>query len=184
MISGNCLAIRDGLHAITLGISSTDLWWKHMWSLHIPPAVKSFAWKYFHNWLPMFQNLARHGMNIFKFVWFVRLLMSPLSPHYGVVSLSNPFESMLVLTLDHHSFLLVTFKDLLTLACSFLREKDLELLIVFMWRIWFRRNHVVHDYLMIHEIVVLGWCKEFLEDYKQAIAPYTRRQLLIPMAWT
>ncbi|KAL5550989.1 hypothetical protein UlMin_001165 [Ulmus minor] len=42
--------------------SNTTVWWTKFWKLHIPPKIKIFIWKAYHDWIPTGANLANHGV--------------------------------------------------------------------------------------------------------------------------
>ncbi|KAL5564766.1 hypothetical protein UlMin_027930 [Ulmus minor] len=42
--------------------SNTTAWWTKFWKLHIPPKIKIFIWKAYHDWIPTGANLANHGV--------------------------------------------------------------------------------------------------------------------------
>ncbi|KAL5555957.1 hypothetical protein UlMin_038193 [Ulmus minor] len=42
--------------------SNTTTWWTRFWKLHIPPKIKIFIWKAYHDWIPTGANLANHGV--------------------------------------------------------------------------------------------------------------------------
>ncbi|KAL5551944.1 hypothetical protein UlMin_002120 [Ulmus minor] len=41
--------------------SNSTTWWTRFWKLHIPPKIKIFIWKAYHDWIPTGANLANHG---------------------------------------------------------------------------------------------------------------------------
>ncbi|KAL5577239.1 hypothetical protein UlMin_018938 [Ulmus minor] len=41
---------------------NTTAWWTKFWKLHIPPKIKIFIWKAYHDWIPTCANLANHGV--------------------------------------------------------------------------------------------------------------------------
>lgn len=39
-------------------------WWKHLWSMNIPPKVRIFWWKSLHNIIPSNENLLAHHVPV------------------------------------------------------------------------------------------------------------------------
>ncbi|KAK4856021.1 hypothetical protein QYF36_013319 [Acer negundo] len=62
----------------------------------------------------------------------------------------------------------ISFQDYFFYCCQNLGKKDLELLYVILWRVWFLRNHLVHDggHLVVDNVV--SWSKEFFVEFLEA----------------
>ncbi|KAK1560408.1 hypothetical protein Q3G72_026374 [Acer saccharum] len=55
-----------------------------------------------------------------------------------------------------------SFLDFVLFCKSVVVKSDFECLCVTWWRIWFRRNKVVHSKVIISDQNVLGWAQEYL----------------------
>ncbi|KAL5811198.1 hypothetical protein ACOSQ4_027766 [Xanthoceras sorbifolium] len=57
---------------------------------------------------------------------------------------------------------------------------SLPLLLVLLWRFWFRRNHAVHSAPLLSVEEMVGWSERFLVDFQAAVAvPSVRRDLVV-----
>ncbi|KAH7574451.1 hypothetical protein JRO89_XS03G0297700 [Xanthoceras sorbifolium] len=56
----------------------------------------------------------------------------------------------------------------------------MELLLVLLWRFWFRRNHAVHSAPLLSVEDTVGWSERFLVDFQAAVAvPSVRCELVV-----
>ncbi|KAK2661430.1 hypothetical protein Ddye_000004 [Dipteronia dyeriana] len=59
----------------------------------------------------------------------------------------------------------IHFQGFFLLCCRTLMVKDLSLLCIIFWRIWFLRNQLVHRVVGCDMEVVVPWCRNFLQEF-------------------
>ncbi|KAL5564577.1 hypothetical protein UlMin_027741 [Ulmus minor] len=122
--------------------SNTTTWWTKFWKLHIPPKIKIFIWKAYHDWIPTGANLANHGVPTSKICLLCNNAHKTSThslwecKHLKVIGHSLP-------KLQYPP--LCNMKELLLFASDCLKTEELELMCILMWRFWFRRNKWKHE---------------------------------------
>ncbi|KAL5742583.1 hypothetical protein ACOSP7_011960 [Xanthoceras sorbifolium] len=73
-----------------------------------------------------------------------------------------------------------SFLDFILACFSSLLVHEMELLLVLLWRFWFRRNHAVHSAPLLSVEDTVGWSERFLVDFQAAVAvPSVRCELVV-----
>ncbi|KAL5854464.1 hypothetical protein ACOSQ4_004266 [Xanthoceras sorbifolium] len=73
-----------------------------------------------------------------------------------------------------------SFLDFILACFSTLLVHEMELLLVLLWRFWFRRNHAVHSAPLLSVEDTVGWSERFLVDFQAAVAvPSVRCELVV-----
>ncbi|XP_062118986.1 uncharacterized protein LOC133832691 [Humulus lupulus] len=130
-----------------------------------------FAWQISSNWIPTKCNLTKHGLltdevcpicdsqleTTHHALWGCSSLAD--CRNLSDISLGDP----LAVCPDFYDFI-HQFLDPLPIA-------TLELILVIMWRIWFRRNKKVHYDKMIDSDIVVSWGRDFLANYQRVDKP-------------
>ncbi|XP_062075882.1 uncharacterized protein LOC133780011 [Humulus lupulus] len=49
-----------------------------------------------------------------------------------------------------------------------LNKRDMEKFLVLLWRIWYRRNKIIHDNRVLNDEGILGWSLDFYQRYFEA----------------
>ena len=164
--------------------SGNGEWWNKLWSLNIPPKVKSFLWRVCRGWIPT-RTLLQH-----------RHISSdgrcPVCVTEG--------ETI------HHAFWgchwakkvwkLGEFKDLircfrggdtivmLLLASTRLKVRTFELFLIIMWELWNHRNEVCSGQKVWKPDALLEWSGLFLRDYQEACGVLKeKREAAPPRKW-
>ena len=122
--------------------SNTTTWWTKFWKLHIPPKIKNFIWKAYHDWIPTGANLANHGVPTSKICLLCNNAHETSSHAVWVCKhlkvLGNSFPKLQYPPQCN-------MKELLLSASDCLKTEELELMCILMWRFWFRRNKWKHE---------------------------------------
>ncbi|KAL5552054.1 hypothetical protein UlMin_002230 [Ulmus minor] len=144
--------------------SNTTTWWTKFWKLHIPPKIKIFIWKAYHDWIPTGANLVNHGVPTSKICLLCNNAHETSThslwecKHLKVIGNSLP-------KLQYPP--LCNMKELLLSASDCLKTEELELMCILMWRFWFRRNKWKHEKQWLDDEACLGWARQHLSDYQQ-----------------
>ncbi|KAL5576513.1 hypothetical protein UlMin_018212 [Ulmus minor] len=141
---------------------------KRFWRLRIPPKVRIFLWKAFHNWIPSLINLARQGVptqtrcpncneaddTTLHALWGCKTLESLKALCDPLISFKLPPQC--------------NFKEFILTANDCLSLENLEFLCVLLWRIWFRRNKWIHEQTWLDDDSCYSWAKQHLQDFLDA----------------
>ncbi|KAL5842155.1 hypothetical protein ACOSQ3_012758 [Xanthoceras sorbifolium] len=76
-----------------------------------------------------------------------------------------------------------SFLDFLVYCHTCLSMADLELLLVFFWQVWFRRNRVVHADLILSPEDIVSWAAAFLAEFKAAVVSPGHSRPLLAACW-
>ncbi|KAL5566290.1 hypothetical protein UlMin_029454 [Ulmus minor] len=148
--------------------TSHTAWWQRFWRLRIPPKIRVFLWKAFHNWIPSSVNLARHGVptqarcsncnetddTTLHALWGCKILESLKVFCNSFISFKIPPQC--------------DFKESLLTANDCLSLENLEFLCVLLWRIWFKRNKWIHEQTWLDDESCYSWARQHLEDFLDA----------------
>ncbi|KAL5555671.1 hypothetical protein UlMin_037907 [Ulmus minor] len=156
--------VASGRSGIAGSSSSNAIaWWTKFWKLHIPPKIKIFIWKAYHDWIPTGANLANHGVPISK---------TCLLCHKAHETSSHAVWECKHLKVLGNSFPNIQYppqcnlKELLLSANDCLKNEELELMCIVMWRFWFRRNIWKHEKQWLDDEACLSWARQHLSDYQ------------------
>ena len=142
--------------------SNTTTWWTKFWKLHIPPKIKNFIWKAYHDWIPTGANLANHGVPTSKICLLCNNAHETSSHAVWVCKhlkvLGNSFPKLQYPPQCN-------MKELLLSASDCLKNEELELMCILMWRFWFRRNKWKHEKQWLDDEACLSWARQHLSDY-------------------
>lgn len=131
------------------------LWWRTLWGLSVPPKVKVFVWKASLNWLPTQCNLAAHGIPTSTLCPICKIVpKTSFHALWGCKSLKTIARR----TLDGLVPKFPPHSDIYSFLCeciAVLKKGEIELLVTVLWRIWFRRNKMVHDRSRVSDIEVV-----------------------------
>ncbi|KAL5579315.1 hypothetical protein UlMin_011757 [Ulmus minor] len=147
---------------------SLNSWWKRFWSLRIPSKIRVFLWKAYHNWIPTYVNLAKHGVPTQK-----RCLICNETDDTTLHALwgCKALKSLKVMRDSFIQFKLpmqCDLKEFLLSANDCLPLENLEFLCILLWRIWFRRNKLIHEQIWLDENSCYSWAKQHLADFLEA----------------
>ncbi|KAK3227154.1 hypothetical protein Dsin_007016 [Dipteronia sinensis] len=132
--------------------------------------MKLFIWRAFHEWVPATNNLAKRGMKVDNSCSLCQaryestihaLWCCPSLEHVRAICLA-----LYGIRVPNHSL----FIDFMILCMNQLLVKDVELLCMVIWRIWYIRNGMVHSSAIIHDVDVVAWAIACLDDYREANA--------------
>ncbi|KAL5733341.1 hypothetical protein ACOSQ2_033033 [Xanthoceras sorbifolium] len=172
---------QDG--ASSSSSSAGSSWWKFLWGLNIPAKVRMFVWRACRNLLPTRSLLAARRVpggsgcplcgaavdSVLHSLWFCRALVEPKAAVPFLAGLRLP------MTGSFFDFILACFSRLLV--------HEMELLLVLLWRFWFRRNRAVHSAPLLSVEDTVDWSKMFLADFQAAIAVPSVRCGLVAERW-
>ncbi|KAL5779613.1 hypothetical protein ACOSQ2_010350 [Xanthoceras sorbifolium] len=163
--------------------SAGSSWWKFLWSLNIPAKVRMFVWRACRNLLPTRSLLAARRVpvgagcplcdaavkSVLHSLWLCRSLVESKAAVPFLASLRLPAAGSFL------DFILACFSSLLV--------HEMELLLVLLWRFWFRRNHAVHSAPLLSVEDTVGWSERFLVDFQAAVAVPSVRCKLVVERW-
>ena len=159
-------------------MNGAELWWKYLWRLNVPSKIKLFLWKSCKNWIPTPVNLLKHGMNL-DIVCPICLKKEEMTVHalWTCSSLKDVRVAwgweVGVSTLDRGSFL-----DFVISLSSEVDVQKFESMSVVWWRIWFRRNSLLHGKGWIPAADVLDWAGDFLQSYRTAMVSISSKMVV------
>ncbi|KAL5780466.1 hypothetical protein ACOSQ2_011203 [Xanthoceras sorbifolium] len=151
-----------------------------LWGLNIPAKVRMFVWRACRNLLPTRSLLAARRVpvgagcplcdaaveSVLHSLWLCRSLAESKAAVPFLASLRLPAAGSFL------DFILACFSSLLV--------HEMELLLVLLWRFWFRRNHAVHSAPLLSVEDTVGWSERFLVDFQAAVAvPSVRCELVV-----
>ncbi|KAL5823057.1 hypothetical protein ACOSQ3_021001 [Xanthoceras sorbifolium] len=58
-----------------------------------------------------------------------------------------------------------SFIDFFVMCCSLLSVANLRLLVVVLWRCWYRRNKLLHENIVLLAIDIVAWSSNFLHEF-------------------
>ncbi|KAK2650956.1 hypothetical protein Ddye_018445 [Dipteronia dyeriana] len=152
----------------TSGLNLVESWWKALWPLKVPGKVKLLIWRGCHNWLPCKGVLSRQGFSGDQICSVCHSRPeSPMHALWGCHSLKS-IRSMCGFTKGIKCGDDTQFIDFMMECRSRLSFDNFELLCIVIWRIWYRRNDLVHNHgsLRVEEVVL--WSLTFLSDFQRA----------------
>ncbi|KAH7572293.1 hypothetical protein JRO89_XS04G0233800 [Xanthoceras sorbifolium] len=146
---------RDG--ASSSSPSAGSSWWKFLWGLNIPAKVRMFVWRACRNLLPTRSLLAARRVpvgagcplcnvaveSVLHSLWLCRSLAESKAAVPSLASLRLPAAG--------------SFLDFILACFSILLVHEMELLLVLLWRFWFRRNLAVHSAPLLSVEDTVGW---------------------------
>ncbi|KAL5756141.1 hypothetical protein ACOSQ2_020887 [Xanthoceras sorbifolium] len=141
-----------------------------LWGLNIPAKVRMFVWRACRNLLPTRSLLAARRVpggagcplcgaavdSVLHSLWLCRSLVEPKAAVPFLVGLRLPVAG--------------SFFDFILACYSRLLVHEMELLLVLLWRFWFRRNRAVHSAQLLSVEDTVDWSKMFLADFQAAVA--------------
>ncbi|KAL5864153.1 hypothetical protein ACOSQ3_001667 [Xanthoceras sorbifolium] len=151
-----------------------------LWGLNIPAKVRMFVWRACRNMLPTRSLLAARRVpvgagcplcdaadeSVLHSLWLCRSLAESKA--------AVPFLARLRLPAAG------SFLDFILACFSILLVQEMELLLVLLWRFWFRCNRAVHSAPLLSVEETVGWSERFLVDFQAAVAvPSVRRDLVV-----
>ncbi|KAL5862997.1 hypothetical protein ACOSQ3_000511 [Xanthoceras sorbifolium] len=151
-----------------------------LWGLNIPAKVRMFVWRACRNLLPTRSLLAARRVpvgagcplcdaaveSVLHSLWLCRSLVESKAAVPFLASLRLPAAGSFL------DFILACFSSLLV--------HEMELLLVLLWRFWFRRNLAVHSAPLLSVEATVGWSERFLVDFQAAVAvPSVRCELVV-----
>ncbi|KAL5780225.1 hypothetical protein ACOSQ2_010962 [Xanthoceras sorbifolium] len=145
-------------------------WWKFLWGLNIPAKVRMFVWRACRNLLPTRSLLAARRVpvgagcplcgadvdSVLHSLWLCRTLVESKAAVPFLAGLRLPAVG--------------SFFDFIIACSSVLLVQEMELLLVLLWRFWFRRNRAVHSAPLLTVEDTVGWSELFLADFQAAAA--------------
>ncbi|KAL5815344.1 hypothetical protein ACOSQ4_025985 [Xanthoceras sorbifolium] len=155
-------------------------WKRFLWGLNIPAKVRMFVWRACRNLLPTRSLLAARRVpvgagcplcdaaveSVLHSLWLCSSLAESKAAVPFLASLRLPAAGSFL------DFILACFSSLLV--------HEMELLLVLLWRFWFRRNHAVHSAPLLSVEDTVGWSERFLVDFQAAVAvPSVRCELVV-----
>ncbi|KAK3224846.1 hypothetical protein Dsin_004708 [Dipteronia sinensis] len=168
--SGYYIGLSLGTNPSPLGLNQAESWWKFLWRLKVPAKVKLLLWRACHNWVPSNDNLARRGVRVENACpickrWHETTLHAMwCCPSLKSIRSMCPFMRSIKLA-DGMSFL-----DFMVACKKQIIVADMELLAMTIWRIWYRRNYMLHNVPTIIDDEMALWVTSFLTDFRQAKA--------------
>ncbi|KAL5748495.1 hypothetical protein ACOSP7_025537 [Xanthoceras sorbifolium] len=139
-------------------------WWLLLWNLNIPPKVKIFVWRVFHNYLPSLLNLFRR-----------KVTGDPTCPRcreaaefaehalFWCKEVEPVWEKSVFGFWDKLKGL--SSSDLLCCVALNISREDLALVCMVCWGIWSQRNHFVHGSKSQLGRDVLSWVAGLLLEF-------------------
>ncbi|KAL5736435.1 hypothetical protein ACOSQ2_031223 [Xanthoceras sorbifolium] len=141
-----------------------------LWGLNIPAKVRMFVWRACRNLLPTRSLLAARRVpvgagcplcgadvdSVLHSLWLCRTLVESKAAVPFLAGLRLPAVG--------------SFFDFIIACSSVLLVQEMELLLVLLWRFWFRRNRAVHSAPLLTVEDTVGWSELFLADFQAAAA--------------
>ncbi|KAK3222428.1 hypothetical protein Dsin_009453 [Dipteronia sinensis] len=165
MKSGYKLGMSLNIKESTSETRKTGFNWKGIRNLNLPTKIKIFLWTSLREWLPTQVNLARRNISVGclcpvccnSFETTVHALwgcsrLKKVRNMYGFLHGVNFANSL-------------CFQDFFSSCTQNLGKKELELLCVVLWRVWFLRNKLVQGVGQRGLENVVPWSEEFLEEF-------------------
>ncbi|KAL5792216.1 hypothetical protein ACOSP7_000810 [Xanthoceras sorbifolium] len=153
---------QDG--ASSSSSSAGSSWWKFLWGLNILAKVRMFVWRACRNLLPTRSLLAAR-----RVLGGSGSLVEPKAAVPFLAGLRLPTTG------SFFDFILACFSRLLV--------HEMELLLVLLWRFWFRRNRTVHSAPLLSVEDTVDWSKMFLADFQAVVAVPSVRCGLVAERW-
>ncbi|KAK0592975.1 hypothetical protein LWI29_028449 [Acer saccharum] len=166
--SGYRLGCELSSNASSSGLSSKESWWKFFWRIRIPTKVKIFIWRACLNWIPTRCNLAKRGMHL--------EIICPMCNKVPETTLHALWTCPTLLHIRATcSFLkgfcvtdAMQFMDVMLLCMNNLLTAEFETFCLIFWRVWFRRNRLIHDNQLLDITEVVPWASSFHAEFKGA----------------
>ncbi|XP_050211934.1 uncharacterized protein LOC126662091 [Mercurialis annua] len=141
--SGYRLAVRLRDATIRPDNAHKMRWWKYMWNLDMPPKIKIFMWRTFHNLLPVKINMKIRGLSIDTNCPICNegyeTSMHSLWSCPNAKNVWNQWERGRNLTRDRNNHI----QDLISHVYETINEADFIFLFLLKWMIWHSRNNTI-----------------------------------------
>ncbi|KAK3230321.1 hypothetical protein Dsin_002202 [Dipteronia sinensis] len=151
--------------------SSTALgtWWNFLWGLKLPNKIIIFIWKACLNWLPTHLNLAKRGMKIDSGCPICRKKLESTGHALWSCTKLKQVCSSSASFLQHLKWAEhIQPVDFLLSCSNILTQSEMKVLCVFLWRIWWRRNLLVHQASSRCDENVVRWALNFVNELREA----------------
>ncbi|KAK2664671.1 hypothetical protein Ddye_003245 [Dipteronia dyeriana] len=146
-----------------LGLQSSVSWWKALCRIDVPHKIKVFLWRTCNHWLPNGANLAKRGVHVdVTCASCSKCPETTINALWGCAKLKEVRVDMKGLWWDNN----LQFLDFLISAIQSLRDDDLPLFGVVLWRIWFTRNQLIPSNTVTDLKNVMAWSTGFMAAYK------------------
>ncbi|KAK2656774.1 hypothetical protein Ddye_009826 [Dipteronia dyeriana] len=154
--------------ASSSGLGLLESWWKTLWHLKIPTKVKVFIWRACRHWIPTRQCLAARHIPVEGVCpIYLRDSKTVLHALWGCKRLKTVREACVFM--EKTSFANgLHFLDFILGFFKCLSKRELSLLCIVFWRIWFVRNQWVRGERDNMADTVLSWSINFLLGFQDA----------------
>ncbi|KAK3183220.1 hypothetical protein Dsin_030506 [Dipteronia sinensis] len=148
----------------TSEMRKTGFDWKSIWNLNLPTKIKIFLWRSLREWLPTQVNLARRNILVGGLCSVCcNSLETAVHALWGCSRLKKVWNRYDLLRGVNFASSLC-FQDFFSSCTQNLGKKDLKLLCVVLWHVWFLRNQLVQCVGRHGLKNVVPWSEEFLEE--------------------
>ncbi|GMN53247.1 hypothetical protein TIFTF001_022384 [Ficus carica] len=125
-------------------VNSDVFWWRKLWSSPIPPKVRLFVWRAFHEILPTMVSLRIRGVDCDVICPRCKDVMESTSHAILDCPISQMVWKMSRFWKVIESRKAMPFADLLRVMPSVVPMEDFALICWLAWKLWGERNKVVH----------------------------------------
>uniref|UniRef100_A0A803PYN1 Reverse transcriptase domain-containing protein n=1 Tax=Cannabis sativa TaxID=3483 RepID=A0A803PYN1_CANSA len=143
-------------------------WWKFFWSLNLPPKIRIFAWKVYHNIIPT--AAALHRRKIIDSAACSLCTSNWESVGHALFDCKHARriwqESKFFI--DFQSAKAMQNGDYFQLLSSIYSQEDFELLVCIMWGVWTDRNKIFHGGQARLSSSIVAYATGFHHDYNRA----------------
>uniref|UniRef100_A0A803QAN3 Reverse transcriptase domain-containing protein n=1 Tax=Cannabis sativa TaxID=3483 RepID=A0A803QAN3_CANSA len=168
--------VKSGFHLATSleeqHISSTSDphrdWWRYFWNLNLPPKVRIFAWKVFHNILPVAAALFKKKIIDSAACSLCTSNWESIGHALFGCKHAKGIWTDSKFSLDYHKAQSMFNGDYLLYLSSMYNQEDFELLICIMWGIWSDRNRLFHGGQPRPRSSIMVYVTNFHQDFIRA----------------
>ncbi|KAK2640695.1 hypothetical protein Ddye_028490 [Dipteronia dyeriana] len=153
------------------GLNLLNSWWKFLWRLKVPFKVKLLVWRACHNWIASNVNLAMCGMKVNCFCPLCSTKLESISHALWFCPTLKKVRTMCSFFRNFKVTEGMRFMEFMIICMNQLFPAGMEFLCMIMWRIWYRRNGLVHASNSIHAVDIVPWADSYLEDFKRENFP-------------
>ena len=142
-------------------------WWKYLWGLRIPPKVKIFIWRCFHEILPTAFNLERRHVSVSPRCY--RCGEDGETIFHALISCRLAIEvwEETAFWANVNDCVPSSFDYFLLRLYATLNKAEFEAFCMLLWGIWYERNKCIHGLSSREPVAVVEGVGRLLYDYQE-----------------
>ncbi|KAK8682914.1 hypothetical protein V6N13_038993 [Hibiscus sabdariffa] len=144
--------------------SSFDVqFYKQMWNVNMPPKVKINMWRIANNYIPTFASLQMRRLNVNNICLLCQSSSEIVSHLIKDYSFASKLHYTLNVPTSHNSVMNGWFEWLVDALCSLDESRKICFMVIY-WAVWFTRNKVVYENIILLVSESIAFVQAFLQE--------------------